>query len=85
MVYFDKDNIIYHPNVEQNSGEIFLEAIKEDWSPYLTLSSVIELIDNAMLEPDLAIVANKDIALEYKAKIESYELNVEKRMRAIRK
>ena len=35
---------VFHPNIHQESGEICLEVLKNDWRPYWTVQSIMRAI-----------------------------------------
>lgn len=44
---------IYHLNVGFRSGEVRMPVLEDDWSPFLSLTSVIESLDRILEEPEL--------------------------------
>jgi len=48
---------IYHVNIDPVSGQVSMPILKDDWSPYITLSTVFENLDNILEEPDVDYAA----------------------------
>ncbi|TPP45305.1 Ubiquitin-conjugating enzyme family protein [Leishmania donovani] len=44
--------LVFHPNVEFNTGNVCLDILKKRWSPVWTLSSVCRAILNLLAEPE---------------------------------
>jgi ubiquitin-protein ligase len=58
-IYFlDK---IYHLNVDPIGGQLSMPILSDDWSPFLTLSSIFEGIDNILEEPDVNYPASESL------------------------
>jgi ubiquitin-protein ligase len=45
LKFIDK---IYHLNIGYNSGEIRMSILENDWSPFLSLTSLIESLDKLL-------------------------------------
>lgn len=60
-------NRIYHLNVGYCSGEVRMPVLEDDWSPFLTLMSVIESLDQILTHPE------ENYAVE-EAVLEMYQL-----------
>ena len=43
---------IDHVNVSPQTGELSMPMLGEEWSPYISLSNVIDLIDALLVEPE---------------------------------
>jgi len=62
LMFLDK---IYHLNIDPVTGDVHMGLLAEDWSPYLTLTAVIDSIDSIMEEPDLEYAATAALQDEY--------------------
>ena len=62
LVFLDK---IYHLNVHPKNGKVFMSILKDDWSPFLNLKSVICSLDEVLEEPDENHPATKELLYEY--------------------
>lgn len=74
-------NTVYHPNVDVNTGEIYIEALqKENWKPVMTLNSIIFAIELVLMEPNPAFVPdnpmNQELASLYAYCPEEFEHRV---------
>jgi ubiquitin-protein ligase len=63
VVFLDK---IYHLNVDPISGQVIMPILKEDWSPFLTLSTIFESLDSILEEPDPKYAATEIQKAEYR-------------------
>ena len=52
---------IYHPNVHQKDGTIHMPILREEWSPFLTLNSLIESLDAIMEQPNASSAVEQEI------------------------
>ena len=53
-----------------------MPILKDDWSPFLTLSAVFESLDNILEEPDADYAANQTLKAEYRNEPERYATKV---------
>ena len=67
---------IFHPNVDQKDGTIHMPILHEEWSPFLTLNSLIESLDAIMEQPNASHVAEKSIFELYEESEQEYHAQV---------
>ena len=53
-----------------------MPTLKDDWSPYITLSTVFENLDNILEEPDVDYAATEMLKSEYRNEPEKYAIKV---------
>ena len=50
-------NRVYHPNIDIDSGELFLDLLSlENWKPVITLSSIIFALQLTLLQPNFDLL-----------------------------
>lgn len=61
-------NRVYHPNVDIDTGELFLDLLSPDnWKPVITLSSVIFALQLTLLQPNFDLLPCNPVNLEMAA------------------
>ena len=55
---------IYHPNVNE-SGDICISTLKDDWNPTLTISKTILSISSLLLDPNPGDPLRPELARQY--------------------
>ncbi|KAI5968485.1 UBC12 [Candida theae] len=73
-------NKIYHPNIDLD-GNVCLNILREDWSPVLSLNSVLIGLNFLFLEPNPNDPLNKEAANMLVKDKEQFERNVTSSMR----
>ena len=53
-------NKIFHPNIHFETGEICLEALKDEWTPHWTLESLMRAISFLLSNPSADSPLNCD-------------------------
>lgn len=66
---------VYHPNIDQ-SGNVCLNILREDWKPVLTISSIIYGLLHLFYEPNSEDPLNKEAAELLKSDKGQFEANV---------
>jgi ubiquitin-protein ligase len=56
---------IYHLNVDPITGQVSMPILKDDWSPFLTLSAVFDSLDSILEEPEVDYAATEGLRSEY--------------------
>jgi ubiquitin-conjugating enzyme E2 D/E len=64
---------IYHPNIDSDSGFISLSILGDEWSPVLTISTVLLSIQAYFGSPDTTNAVMPEIAHEYESDRAKYE------------
>lgn len=67
------DTKVYHPNVDSDSGFISLSVLGDEWSPALTISTILLSIQAYLTEPDTIDPIMPEIAHEYENDRATYE------------
>ena len=68
---------IFHPNVDEQSGTICLDALNKAWSPMFTIKHIVETVLPYLLTyPNPDDPLNRDAALLMKSDSEAYEKKV---------
>lgn len=49
--YLNFKDKIYHLNIDPISGHVSMPILRDDWSPFITLSDIFSSIDNLLEEP----------------------------------
>lgn len=57
---------VYHPNVKSGTGEICLDILKENWSPALTVRTVLISLRSLLSDANPDHPLEADIASQYK-------------------
>lgn len=58
-------NRVYHPNVDIDTGELFLDLLSRDnWKPVITLSSIIFALQLTLLQPNFDLLPCNPINYE---------------------
>ena len=52
---------VYHPNID-SQGEIWLDILKNQWSPALTVAKAILSVQSLLCDPNVTEPRNRDIA-----------------------
>lgn len=63
---------IYHLNVGFNSGEVRMAVLEDDWSPFLSLTSLIESLDQVLEAPDVNYALDDGILELYQTNRSKY-------------
>ena len=71
---------IYHPNIDLE-GNVCLNILREDWTPVLTIQSIVYGLQYLLLEPNPDDPLNKEAANELHVNRHQFEKNVKKAMR----
>ena len=74
-------NRVYHPNVDIDTGEAFIDLLAlSNWKPVITLSSIILALELTFLEPNFTYLpsnpANQDMAVLYDSDWQEFERRV---------
>lgn len=56
---------IYHLNIGLSSGQVRMSVLEDDWSPFLSLTSLIESLDKILEEPDELYALDAQMLDEY--------------------
>jgi ubiquitin-protein ligase len=51
---------VYHLNIGFSSGEVRMPVLEDDWSPFLSLNSIIESLDQILEQPDKEYALNEE-------------------------
>lgn len=71
---------IYHPNIDLN-GRVCLNILIDEWTPVLSLNSIIYGLQNLFLEPNPHDPLNKEAALVLSTNSAQFQQNVKRAMR----
>ncbi|KAF3934939.1 hypothetical protein ABW19_dt0207840 [Dactylella cylindrospora] len=54
---------IWHPNVDEKSGEVCVDTLKTSWTPSTTLRNVLEVIRSLLIHPNPSSALNSEAGL----------------------
>ncbi|KAK6340644.1 hypothetical protein TWF696_008968 [Orbilia brochopaga] len=54
---------IWHPNVDEKSGEVCVDTLKTSWTPTTTLRDVLEVIRSLLIHPNPSSALNSEAGL----------------------
>lgn len=69
---------VYHPNVNQSTGEICADLLKEQWKPSLNLKWVLGVIRSMLQSPSADSPLEEEIASQLKNDRDAFDKNAAK-------